>query len=224
MYSGHIAAQVLRQVEFPETVIIIGPKHTRLGVEWAIAPHEKWLIPGAELESDLDLAKQLVEAVPGLQFDATAHMQEHGIEVELPFLAKLAPHTKIVGIVIGSGDLDRCREFANGLSRVLAEVSPKKKVLLMISSDMNHYAPDAENRQLDEIAIQSLERLDPGATYRTVTGHGISMCGLLPAVIVLETLQRLGSLHTAERVAYGTSADTTGDTSRVVGYCGMLFS
>jgi hypothetical protein len=69
-YSGRIAGQVLRQVEIPETVIIIGPKHTRLGVEWAVAPHEKWLIPGAELEADLELARRIVEAIPGLQFDA----------------------------------------------------------------------------------------------------------------------------------------------------------
>jgi AmmeMemoRadiSam system protein B len=224
VYSGRIAAQVLRQVEMPETVIVISPKHTRNGVEWAVAPHEKWLIPGAELESDLELAGELVAAIPGLQFDAAAHAQEHGIEVELPFIAKLAPRTKVVGITIGAGDLDRCRQFAEGLARVLQVTAPKKKVLLVISSDMNHYASDAENRRLDEIAMQSLERLDPADVYQTVTGHGISMCGVLPAVIVMEAVQRLGGLHKAERVAYGTSADTSGDTSRVVGYCGMLFS
>ena len=49
------------------------------------------------------------------------------------------------------------------------------------------------------------------------------MCGLLPAVVVLETLRRLGRLQRCQRVAYATSADATGDTSRVVGYAGMLF-
>jgi AmmeMemoRadiSam system protein B len=95
--------------------------------------------------------------------------------------------------------------------------------LLLISSDMNHYATDAENRRLDALALAALARLDPAEVYDTVTSNNISMCGLLPAVIVLETLRLLGSLHKAEQVDYATSADVTGDTSRVVGYAGMLF-
>jgi AmmeMemoRadiSam system radical SAM enzyme/AmmeMemoRadiSam system protein B/AmmeMemoRadiSam system protein A len=222
-YSGRIAAQVLNQIEIPDTVIVIGPKHTRLGVEWAIAPHEKWLIPGAELESDVELARELVSSIPGLQLDAAAHAQEHGIEVELPFLAKLAPRAKVVGIVIGAGDLDDCRTFALGLAKVLKNRQSQGKILLIVSSDMNHYANDAETRKLDEIAMQSLEQLEPARVYETVREHNISMCGLLPAVIVMETLKQLNELHHAERIAYATSADASGDTSRVVGYCGMLF-
>jgi AmmeMemoRadiSam system radical SAM enzyme/AmmeMemoRadiSam system protein B/AmmeMemoRadiSam system protein A len=223
-YSGRIAAQVLKQVEIPDTVIIIGPKHTRLGVEWAVAPHEKWLIPGAELASDTELAQELVNSIPGLQLDAAAHAQEHGIEVELPFLAKLAPHAKVVGIVVGAGDLNDCRTFAAGLVEVLKKRQSLGKTLLIISSDMNHYANDTETRKLDAIAIQALEQLDPANLYETVRGHNISMCGLLPAVIVMEALKQLGKLRQAERIAYATSADASGDTSRVVGYCGMLFS
>ena len=74
------------------------------------------------------------------------------------------------------------------------------------------------------MTIRALERLDPAALYETVTENQISMCGLLPAVIVLETLRLLNGLHKAERVGYATSADVSGDTSRVVGYAGMLFS
>jgi AmmeMemoRadiSam system protein B len=97
------------------------------------------------------------------------------------------------------------------------------KPLLLISSDMNHFATDAENRRLDEVALQSLDTLDPKNVYDTVTGNRISMCGVLPAVIVLQTLQILGGLKKAERVGYATTADVTGDKSRVVGYAGMLF-
>ncbi|HEV7222228.1 MAG TPA: AmmeMemoRadiSam system protein B, partial [Pirellulales bacterium] len=93
-----------------------------------------------------------------------------------------------------------------------------------ISSDMNHFASDEENRRLDELALAALETLDPERLYETVTRQHISMCGLLPAVIVLETLRQLGQLHRAERVAYATSADAGGDRRRVVGYAGMLFA
>ena len=95
--------------------------------------------------------------------------------------------------------------------------------LLIISTDMNHYASDAETRRLDDLALADLEKLDPNALFDTCTENHISMCGLRPAVIVLKTLDKLGALSTCERVGYATSADATGDTDRVVGYAGMLF-
>jgi AmmeMemoRadiSam system protein B len=107
----------------------------------------------------------------------------------------------------------------------LAEVLRRRadKPLLVISSDLNHYASDVENRRLDAIALAALERLDPSGVYGTIAQHKISMCGLLPAVVVLETLRQMGTLRTSQRVAYATSAEVSGDASRVVGYAGMLF-
>jgi AmmeMemoRadiSam system protein B/AmmeMemoRadiSam system protein A len=220
-YSGRIAAAVLRRLRIPRTVIVIGPKHTALGMEWAVAPHRTWSLPGMAIASDPELARELAEAVPGLALDALAHQQEHAIEVELPFLARLAPETRVVGIAMGYGDLDGCRRFADGLAAVLRR--REDRPLLLISSDMNHFATDEQTRVLDEMALTALEGLDPTTTYETVTQNHISMCGVLPAVIVLETLKQLGTLGKAERVGYATSADVTGDSSRVVGYAGMLF-
>lgn len=220
-FSGRIAANVLQRIKIPPTVIIIGPKHTPYGAEWAVAPHETWTIPGHQLPADPELARKLTEAIPGLVLDASAHREEHAIEVELPFIARLAPATKVVGIVIGHGDLESCRLFATGLAGVLRSLDPRP--LLLISSDMNHFATDDENRRLDAMALEELEKLNPQALYETCQRHHISMCGLLPAVIVLETLKKLGKPKQAERVDYATSADVIGDKSRVVGYAGMLF-
>lgn len=219
-YSGSLAAAVFNRVEIPELVIVIGPKHTRDGVDWSVAPHESWSIPGATISGDPEVARALVEAIPGLQLDATAHQNEHAIEVELPFLARLAPQARVVGIVVGGGAWEHCQQFAAGLAEVVRGLP--KPPLLVISSDMNHFATDAENRRLDEIALEAMERLDPAELLSTVTEHNISMCGVLPAVIVMETLRQLGSLTKSERVGYATSADISGDESRVVGYAGML--
>lgn len=219
-YSGRIAADVLKRIRIPKTVIVLGPKHTPLGVEWAVAPQQRWLLPGGAIESDEELARELCQAIPGLELDAAAHEREHAIEVELPLLARLAPETKVVGVALGHGDLNSARRFAEGLAGLLRERADRP--LLLISSDMNHFAPDAENRRLDDLALTALERGDPAELYETVTQNNISMCGLLPAVIVLETLKRLGSGERIERVGYATTADVTGDTSRVVGYAGML--
>jgi AmmeMemoRadiSam system protein B len=221
-YSGSVAGAVFAKTNIPDSVIVIGPKHTRNGVEWAVAPNKSWAIPGGEVAADPELAAQLVEAISGLKMDAAAHQGEHGIEVELPFLAKVNPQVKVVGIAIGGGSLAQCREFAAGLAKVLKKRD--EETLLVISSDMNHYANDEDNRRLDEIAMKSLETLEPDQLFETVTGHGISMCGVLPAVIAMEAAKQLGGLQSAKRIAYATSADVSGDKSRVVGYCGMQFS
>ena len=221
IYSGRIAAGVFKRLKIPRTVIILCPRHTPLGTEWAVAPQRTWSIPGAEIESDFMLARQLSQAIPGLEMDALAHQREHAIEVELPFIARLAPQAKVIGIAIGGGDLATCRKFAEGLAGVVKKLP--ERPLLLVSSDMHHFATDAENRRRDELALAALETLDPEEVYATVLENGISMCGVLPAVIVLETLRLLGGVKKAERTGYATTADVTGDKSRVVGYAGMVW-
>ena len=121
-YSGRVAADVLRRLQFPSTVICLGPKHTRLGVPWAIAPHEVWKLPNGKLLSDHDLAVNLAASIPGLELDAAAHAREHAIEVELPLIARLAPHSKVVGIAIGQADFEACQQLAQGLAQVLQDL------------------------------------------------------------------------------------------------------
>ena len=221
-YSGRIAAEVLSHLIFPRSIIVIGPKHTRTGVDWAVAPHRTWSVPGIEVANNNELAERLVQNVEYLQLDAAAHEAEHCIEVELPFLSHYAPNSSVVGIAIGTGTLEACQSFATGLANTLCEID--EDVLLLISSDMNHFASDAETRRLDEIAIQAIESLDPEHLFNTVRDNEISMCGLLPAVIVLDALNQIAPLEKTQRVRYATSADVTNDTSRVVGYAGMLFA
>src|SRR5206468_858588 len=112
------------------------------------------------------------------------------------------------------------RKFAAGLADVVRRLpSPP---LLLISSDMNHFANDRDTRLLDETALAAMGRLDPAHLLATVREHDISMCGVIPAVVVMEALRLLGGLTACERVAYATSAEVSGDTSRVVGYAGAL--
>lgn len=220
-FSGKLAADVLKRIELPRTVIVIGPKHTPHGLDWAVAPHRAWSFPGGQLEADLELARALVAAVPGLQFDAAAHQQEHGTEVELPILHRLAPQTKIVSICVSGATLSRCEDFARGLASVL-ENFMLDPPLLLISSDMNHYANDAETRRLDALALAEFDRLNEDALFETCQSNHISMCGLVPAVIVMKTLKKLSRLKQSIEVGYATSADASGDTSRCVGYAGRL--
>ena len=220
-YSGRVAAEVLARIEIPKNVLIIGPKHTRHGVDWAAAPHQTWAVPGIQIASNLALANLLAENIPHLELDAAAHHAEHAIEVELPFLHHFAPTSSMVGVVVGSGNFEACQLFAKGLAKTLTEFN--EEVLVLVSSDMNHFASDAETRRLDELAMKAMDDLDAETLLKVVRENEISMCGVLPAVMALTAMQQIAPLTIAERVAYATSADVTGDPSRVVGYAGMLF-
>ncbi|MGM0488181.1 MAG: AmmeMemoRadiSam system protein B [Planctomycetota bacterium] len=220
-FSGRIAAAVYRRVAIPDCVIILAPKHSRLGTPWAVAPHKRWSLPGGTIDSDPELARRLSSVIPRLKLDAAAHQDEHAIEVQLPFLARMAPQSRVVGITVGEGDWHACQEFAEQLANVVR--GQARPPLLVISTDLNHYAPETENRRLDNIALEAIEQLDPKRLFHAVRQHDISMCGLLPAVIVLQALRNLGRLGTCERVGYATSADAGGSRERVVGYAGLLF-
>ncbi len=219
-FSGKLAADVLKRVQLPKRVIIIGPKHTHHGSEWAVAPHHVWQLPGCNVASDFELAAKLSERIKGLQLDSAAHQAEHGIEVNLPMIARLNPETKVVGIAVGAANLERCDAFATELAEVIRELD--EPPLLIISSDMNHYATDEENRRLDAMALADFDRLDEDSLFRTCRANQISMCGVVPAVIVIKTLKKLGRLRESMLVGYATSADANGDTTRVVGYAGRL--
>jgi len=222
VYSGRLAAATLSRVDFPPQVIVFSPKHHPGGADWAVAPYQAWALPGGQVPGDPELARQLAEGVAGLALDAEAHRMEHAIEVLLPLLARLAPRSRVVGIALHGGDLPRLERGAEQLAGVLGGLP--ERPLLVISSDMNHYADDQQTRRLDRMALDALESLDPARLYETVTTNRISMCGILPAVLVLATLRRLGALNRCEAVGYATSADASGDRSHVVGYAGMLFA
>ncbi|MEM7313167.1 MAG: AmmeMemoRadiSam system protein B, partial [Planctomycetota bacterium] len=220
-FSGRIAGETLARVELPDTIIVIGPKHTAAGMNHAIAPHATWSLPGITIPSDIELAQTLAQTLPDLQLDAAAHQNEHGIEVVLPFLHRFAPQSRVIGIALGRGEWELCERIGEGLAQVIG--ARQDRILLVISSDMNHFAEDAENRRRDELAMTALESLEPRTVLETVRKNEISMCGVIPACAILHGLSKMAPLQRAERVAYATSADVSGDKSRVVGYCGMLF-
>jgi len=220
VYSGRLGADVLSRVEIPDRVIVLAPKHRPGGSDWAVAPHATWSLPGGGVASDPELARRLAEGVSGLELDATAHAREHAVEVQLPILARLAPDARVLGITLGGGDLAGLLRFGRELAAVLRDDRPRP--LLVISSDMNHFAGEEETRRLDRIALDAMKTLDPERLYRSVRDERISMCGMHPAVIAMATLRAWGSLSKFELAGYTTSAETSGDTGRVVGYAGVL--
>lgn len=221
-YSGRVAADVWRRIELPESILIIGPKHTADGVDWAVAPHDTWQLSNHDrIAGDVMLAKRIAESVPGMQLDAGAHAREHGIEVQLPILHRISPTTKITGIAMSGGSYEELSAAADALATLLNSMD--RPPLLVISSDMNHFADDEENRRRDRLALECLRQNDPKSLLETCAASSISMCGQLPAALVLLTLRSMGIDARYDEIAYDTSASVSGDRSRVVGYAGVLF-
>jgi len=221
-YSGRLAAEVFSRVKFPKQVIVLAPGHHRDGAEWAVAPHRTWQLPGCCLDSDPELAGKLAESIPGLKLDAAAHVREHAIEVQLPLVARLSPGSRVVGITVRAGNPDELQRFGEQMAGVLAGLS--ERPLLVISSDMNHFADEGETHRRDRLAMEALASLDPDRLYRTVFENRISMCGVFPAVVALNALRKLNALNRCHEVGYTTSAAVSHDAQRCVGYAGMLFA
>lgn len=224
-YCGRVAANVWRRLESPEsrTLIVISPKHTGNGVNWAVCPFDSWRISNTtSIAGESELAKKIAAAVTPIELDAAAHQQEHGIEVQLPLLEKIAPGCKVVGLALNGGSWEDIQLAANEFAEMLKTLP--ELPLLVISSDMNHYAPEAENRRRDRLALDAMATGDPKRLIDTCQENEISMCGLVPAAFVMETLRRLGHEFHVTEVDYTTSAETTGDKSAVVGYAGALFT
>lgn len=221
VYSGRLAAKTLQKVEIPETVMIFAPKHRAEGGSFAVAPNLTWDFGGETLESDPELAEAFCRAVEPFRFDAAAHAREHAVEVQLPLLRRLRPDVRVVGVVVGQTRTTDIFAAAERFGTFLETL--EKSPLLIISSDMNHFENEQRTRQLDRKALEALETLDAKTLCSTVLGNGITMCGVWAAAFVLAALKQAGRLHDFEKIGYTTSAESSGDTDRVVGYAGYLF-
>jgi MEMO1 family protein len=220
IYSGHVAGAVFSRIVLPKKILLLGVRHFPRGENLAILSHGAWRTPLGDAPIDQPMAFRLREACPALCEDTVAHSREHSLEVEIPFLQVLDPGFSFVPVALGSLRFEELVEVGEGIARFLAE--SREEVLLVTSSDMNHYEDDETTRWKDRRAMDRLLQLDPRGLYTVCHDEQISMCGLGPAVAMLTAMQRLG-VKGAELARYATSGDASGDRSQVVGYAGMIF-
>jgi MEMO1 family protein len=219
MYSGHVAGAVFAGLEIPQLCLVLCPNHTGVGRPLAIVSEGVWETPLGNVPIDSAFADALKQRCPALQEDSTAHRSEHAAEVELPFLQVRQPQLKFVPIAVGTGKFESLEELGSAIADVIT--ARNDHVLIVASSDMNHYESDAVTRVKDHSAIEPILRLDARALYDVVTQQHISMCGFGPAVAMLTAVKGLGATS-AELIKYATSADVSGDRDLVVGYAGIV--
>ncbi|TDI12396.1 MAG: AmmeMemoRadiSam system protein B [Acidobacteria bacterium] len=221
VYSGAVAGAVFTAVQLPRRYVILCPNHHGRGAPFSAYLHGEWATPLGQVAVDEELAGALASRFPRLRHDPVAHEREHSLEVQLPFLQHLLGEFRFVPICVASHDLDDLLELGEALAGAMA--STEEPTLLIISSDMSHYISAEAARELDQKALEPLQRLDAEELHAAVHGGGISMCGIAPAVAGAAAARKLGATS-GKLIAYANSGDTTGDYTEVVAYAGMVFS
>lgn len=225
IYSGPTAAKVFARAAIPGLVVILAPNHT--GVVEAEEGVSIWeagafQTPLGEVAVDADAAQALIAISRGMvDVDHDAHRGEHAIEVELPFLQMLRADVRIVPLVIAWDQWAPARRL--GAMLALLVQAADEPVLLLASSDLNHYEPAVVSEKKDEMALDAIRQLDGQDLLARCTRERISMCGRGPAAVVLAATRALGAKQ-VEVVDYRHSGWVSGDNGRVVGYAGVLIS
>ncbi|MFQ5670312.1 MAG: AmmeMemoRadiSam system protein B [Acidobacteriota bacterium] len=219
VYSGRTAGKTYGSVQVPGRVVLLGPNHTGRGRPAALWAKGGWRTPLGRVPVDERFAAALLGKTPGLETDQRAHLEEHSLEVQLPFLQRRAPGLRIVPICLADLGLERLVALGESLGAVIQAHAPGE-TLVVISSDMTHYESREAARQKDRLALERMEALDGPGLYATVRENSISMCGVVPAVVGCIAAVRLGAVR-GRLCDYSCSGDVTGDVRQVVAYAGL---
>ena len=222
VYSGPIAAHgflELAEDGKPDVFVILGPNHTGLGSPVSTMLDD-WYTPLGKAYVDKELAKEIVKRSGIVDIDPVAHRYEHSIEVQLPFLQFIFGEISFVPITM----MWQTPEVASKIAKAVFEASKnlEKDVVVIASTDLNHYEPHDITVRKDKLAINAILEMNSEKLFKTVEGHDISMCGPGPTMVLIEYANLVGNVE-AKLLKHATSGDVTGDTSAVVGYVSIVF-
>jgi AmmeMemoRadiSam system protein B len=218
VYSGSCAGQGYGRVVPTETVIILGVNHRGYGAPLALDGNRIWEMPLGNVEINSELRSRLLGNSKLFTLDSQAGAAEHSLEVQVPFIQYISPGSRILPIAVAADRLPDLLAAGHEIARLFEE---NENIMMVASSDMSHYIPAGEARDLDFKAIEQLLKLDAQGLYRTVQENRISMCGVAPAVIMLAAAKEAGATK-AELVCYTHSGEVSGDLSEVVGYASLI--
>lgn len=217
IYSGPMAARSYFELASdgkPDKIVIIGPNHTGQGSGVSMMSEGAWETPLGQIRVDKEAAERISKISDIIDLDDQAHLYEHSVEVQLPFLQYvLKAEFEFVPICMMMQDLKTSLEVGKAIGQALKD----DDVLIVASSDMTHYESAEVAKRKDHLAIDAILALDDTKLQETVQSHRISMCGHGPVASMIAASKILNA-KTAQLLGYSTSGDITGDNSEVVGY------
>ncbi len=224
VYSGPVAAHVFGALSKFDVVVVLGTNHTGVGERVAVSPDE-WETPIGVVECDSDIAGEIVKNCEAAHFDELAHMYEHSIEVQLPFLQKVLGKFKLVAISVSS---DMNSGNYEALGEVISEAVKGKRALVVASSDFTHFGAMYGFAPADKDEVQWVQKTDKEIVDAVLDfrvddvielSRASTVCGYAPIAVLLSAVRGArGRL-----VKYGTSYDVSKSKDAIVGYAGIVF-
>jgi AmmeMemoRadiSam system protein B len=233
IYSGAIATHaysVLAENGFADTFIILGPNHSGQGSGVSIMTDGAWKTPLGEVKINSNIAKKLYKGI--IDKDVSAHMFEHSIEVQLPFLQFIAKDKDLdfVPICMMMQDFDTSIEIGEILAEVINQED--KSIVIVASSDFSHAGfnymsmpppgmkVEEYAEKQDKNAIANILNMDPENLINRVHQDNITMCGYGPISSMLVAAKKLRASK-VELLKYGTSCEVI-QSSSCVGYGALV--
>lgn len=234
-YSGACASWFYKKLAENEpkidTVVILGTNHSGFGDQITTTTHfNKWATPLGEVEIDLEFIEMVMKFYKTLSDDLLAHIREHSIEVQLPFLQYLYKDFRLVPIVVKEIGYEEAQLFAKALYEVVAKTN--KKCVVIVSSDFTHHGlvynyvlftdqVGVKVKELDMMFIDRILHLDTQGFLKLIQKYNATVCGYGAIAIALEYAKLMNSK--AELLKYYHSGNITGDEDIVVGYASIVF-
>jgi hypothetical protein len=219
-YSGETAAFAfsLLKGERRKTILLVGPSHHVYFDGISIPKYDAFRTPLGEIPLDVELRQRILNAGKEIRFDNTGHVDEHSLEVQIPFLQQSLPGFQILPIVMG----DQSARWCNYLSGVLVKTIDPREVLMVASSDLSHYHSYGDANRMDSHIIAAVRDFDHLLLSEQLGNHSVEACGGGPMTAVMSASKSMGA--TVSRVLHTcNSGDITGDRERVVGYLSAAF-
>lgn len=210
-FSGQYAAiayhHLAQNKDKIRRVVMFGPAHKMAFEGMAVIDRKVWETPLGAIPIDERMATNLART-PFLHKDTAPFMDEHCLEVHLPFLQRCLGEFTLVPIIIGNADED-------SITKLFKLIWQYPSAAIVVSTDLSHFHDYESAQSIDTTTRQAIERLDSqGLKSKTA-------CGAKPVKGML-SLARLHGLR-ATTIAFGNSGDTGGNKDRVVGYGSWRF-
>jgi AmmeMemoRadiSam system protein B len=225
IYSGRTAACAYsamlfnKSIEEIETIVVVGPNHTGEGKPISVSMRD-WRTPFGIVANDTALSK-LISKAAGMYKDEVAHAREHSVEVQLPFIKRLLPDAMASFVCMGDQSIGAASALSNSVAS--AAESLGRRILVVASSDFNHYEPRSVADSKDTPLFERISDMDVEGFYTLRERLGESSCGFGPIAVSMLFAKRMYGRSKGLMICRSDSGDQTGDKSSVVDYASFAF-
>ena len=222
-YSGSIASHAYAKIVqngFPEVFIILSPNHTGLGKEISVFNEGEWITPLGNVKIDSEFADEIISFSDIASPDVLAHIREHSIEVQLPFLQYFSDDFEIVPITMASQTFSASGDLAGAIIKAAEKLN--RSYCVIASTDLSHFNNQEKANKLDSFVLDDISEMNEFKLYEEIIQYNITMCGYGPVMTTI-SLSKQSDKNSCEILAYKTSGDISGDLSSVVGYASGIF-